>query len=153
MGHALDTLLARSLTELLELEDDMADALSAALDADGPARAVLDAQALVAGPPALDAASRRMRARARAALGVRRGDEAPLTAWLIDVWRPGEAVGPALAMLTADGFDTVAHALALRAFSDAGCPDRTAAARVIEGRCLAEVRTLLSSHAHGGAPA
>jgi hypothetical protein len=113
--HPAAHLLDAPLDHLARLSDDEANDLTQLLD----------------DPAATASLAPHRVARARAGLALRIGDPAATARWLMDVWRPGRPVGPALAMLLDDGLETVAHAVARGAWSDPSCPDRHAAAAVM----------------------
>ncbi|MCB9535265.1 MAG: hypothetical protein H6704_03295 [Myxococcales bacterium] len=115
MPHPAAHLLDAPLDHLARLSDDEANDLTRLLDSAATTQDV---------PP-------HRVARARAGLALRVGDPGATARWLMDVWRPGRPVGPALSMLLEDGLETVAHAIARDAWSDPTCPDRHAAAAVM----------------------
>ncbi len=78
----------------------------------------------------------------RAGLALRDGDPTATAHHLMEVWRPGRPVGPALTLLLEEGLETVAHAIARDAWSDATCPDRAAAAAVMRQVAVRRHRTL-----------
>lgn len=115
MRHPAAHLLDAPLDHLARLSADEAASLTQLLDA----------------ASASDEVPAHRVARARAGLALRIGDPTATARCLLDVWRPGRPVGPALAMLLDDGLETVAHAIARDAWSDPTCPDRPAAAAVM----------------------